>query len=94
MRRRKLGVLVAITTGITLLVGMAIDSRTDLYGKQRILANRDLVAGRRDAVHTLDADGVTCVLVPSGSGLVGELKQDNQWRVVDTDSRRTLLVRS
>lgn len=74
-------------------VPVAIDSRTDLYGKQRILANRELVAGQDSAVQTLAAEGVTCVLVPSDAGLVTELKNNSDWRVVGTDSRRTLLVR-
>lgn len=74
-------------------IAVAIDSRTDLYGKQRILANRDLVAGDDKAVQTLESEGITCVLIPSGSGLVTELKKDSQWQVVDTDSRRTLLVK-
>ena len=74
-------------------VPVAIDSRTDLFGKQRILANRALVAGRDDAMRAVDAQGITCVLIPSGSGLVALLDRDRRWQVVGTDDRRTLLVR-
>jgi hypothetical protein len=75
-------------------VPVSIDSRTDLYGRDRILANRDLVAGRNDAVRTVEAQGVTCVVVPSDAGLVARLRRAAGWRVAASDDERTLLLRS
>jgi hypothetical protein len=75
-------------------VPVAVDSRTDLYGRAAILANRDLVSGESGAIDRIEADRVTCVLIPSDAGLVDLLEDAGQWRVAGKDDRRTLLLRT
>jgi hypothetical protein len=74
-------------------VRVSVDSRTDLYGRDRILANRDLVSGKPGTLQRIDTAGVTCVLVPSNSGIIADLARTPGWHVAATDVRRTLLLK-
>ena len=75
-------------------VKVAIDGRNDMYGREIILTVEHLFANKPGTLAALNADGVTCVLGPTDQPLVSALKADPAWKVIGSDSLRTLLART
>jgi hypothetical protein len=75
-------------------VPVSIDGRNDLYGRAaeiQYLITVNVPARGKAWVNTHQ---VNCVLLPSNAPLVPALEHTEGWRVVGTDSLRTLLVRA
>lgn len=75
-------------------VSVSIDGRNDLYGRRTIQSVLDQFANRAGTLKLLRQENVGCVLGPSSTALVNELRHTAGWRVVAQDSFRTLLVRA
>lgn len=58
-----------------------VDGRTDLFSDGVLENYIAAVSGGGSWEKTLDADGVTIVLVPPDSGVVRELKEYNNWHL-------------
>jgi hypothetical protein len=74
-------------------VKVAIDGRNDMYGRRLVTTTSDWLYNPPDAIPTLDANGVRCVLAPTHAPIVEKLVTLPQWRVLGHDSYRTLVVR-
>jgi hypothetical protein len=72
-------------------VPVSLDSRNDLYGARRVLADQRVLDGKGDAARALAGAG--CVLVPPFSGLARELRADPVWRLVAAERAAVLFVR-
>ena len=86
----------ALGGGLMLLrpdVQVSLDGRNDMYGRARVLSAAALLNGGPAALRTMSASGVDCVLAPTATALVQQLKQDANWERIGQDSVRTLLVR-
>jgi hypothetical protein len=71
-----------------------IDGRNDMYGRTRTLRTLDVRDWEAGSARWIAAERITCVLVPKSDRLVANLTKVPGWRVADTDSTRTLLLRS
>jgi len=72
-------------------VQVSLDSRNDLYGRQLVLDEEQVLAGRGDVAGELAAAG--CVLVPPGTGLAKWLRTSQGWKLTATDPAAALFVR-
>lgn len=70
----------------------SIDSRNDLFGADRVLANTDLLAATGEEAGGLAGAG--CALLPLDSGLAGRLANDPAWRQSARDQVQVLFVRA
>lgn len=75
-------------------VPVGIDSRSDLYGMDRLRAYVTIERGEGDALAQLDRLDVTCVLIPGNAGLAGRLRGDAAWRETASAPTAVLFVRS
>ena len=73
-------------------VPVSLDTRNDLYGRQRVLADVHVVAGKGDIASGLAGAG--CVLVPPGTGLAKWLRTSQGWKLADSDQAVALFVRA
>jgi hypothetical protein len=73
-------------------VPVSLDTRNDLYGRQRVLADAQLVAGKGDIASGLAGAG--CVLVPPSTGLAKWLRANHGWKLAASDSTAVLYVRA
>jgi hypothetical protein len=72
-------------------VQVSLDSRNDLYGRQRVLAAEQVLRGQGDVAHELtDAN---CVLVPPAMGLAIRLRTNQGWKLVRSEPTAVLFVR-
>jgi len=72
-------------------VQVSLDSRNDLYGRERVLADEKALAGRGDV--TRELAGAGCVLVPPATGLANWLRSNPGWKLTASDSAGALFVR-
>jgi hypothetical protein len=72
-------------------VRVSVDSRNDLYGAARVLADQRVLDGKGNTGRALAGAG--CVLVPPVSGLARELRASPAWRLVATEPAAALFVR-
>jgi hypothetical protein len=63
-------------------VPVSLDSRNDLYGRQDVLTEQRILTSHSGGPGTLRRLGVTCVLIPAGSGLARQLERSPGWRQV------------
>jgi hypothetical protein len=73
-------------------VQVSLDTRNDLYGRQRMFAEELVLAGKGDVASGLAGAG--CVLVPPATGLAKWLSASHGWRLADSDSTAVLYVRT
>ncbi|WP_343986513.1 hypothetical protein [Terrabacter terrae] len=73
-------------------VPVAMDSRNDLYGADRVVENDRLVRGQGDLEAGLAGAG--CVLVPPSSGMAKRLQGDPRWRLRTSEPAGALYVRA
>ena len=72
-------------------VRVSLDSRNDLYGRQRVLAAEHVLRGQGDLAHELA--GANCVLVPPTMGLATRLRADQAWKLIGSQPTAVLFVR-
>src|SRR5579863_10183113 len=72
-------------------VQVSLDSRNDLYGRQRVLADEQLLRGQGDVAHELS--GANCVLVPPAMGLATWLRTNQGWKLTRSEPTAVLFVR-
>jgi hypothetical protein len=72
-------------------VKVSLDSRNDLYGRQRVLADEQVLAGRGDVARELT--GANCVLVPPATGLATWLRANQGWTLIGSGPAAVLFVR-
>jgi hypothetical protein len=72
-------------------VQVSLDSRNDLYGRQRVLAAEQVLRGQGDVVHELT--GANCVLIPPAMGLAAWLRTNQAWRLIGSEPTAALFVR-
>ena len=72
-------------------VPVSLDSRNDMYGRQRVLADEKTLDGKGDVARELA--GADCVLVPPATGLAKWLRSDHGWKLTASDSAAALFVR-
>jgi hypothetical protein len=70
---------------------VSLDSRNDLYGARRVLADQRVLDGKGDMPRALA--GADCVLVPPLAGLARELRGDLAWHRVAAERAAVLFVR-
>jgi hypothetical protein len=75
-------------------VKVSIDSRNDMYGRQRELVALRVLGDPTFGSGYVDAHDVGCVLAPTSTPLVRTLRSSYGWRVAGRDAVRTLLVRT
>lgn len=75
-------------------VPVSIDSRNDLYGRAAELRSLRQLGEPAVGLAFIRSARVTCVLTPSAAPLTRALRKQSGWRVVGSDSFRTLLVRA
>jgi hypothetical protein len=83
-------------SAVTLLrrdVPVALDGRTDLYGRHWIQLVESMFADRRGTDQLLRQFGISCVLGPKDAQLVRRLGTTPGWHVAGTDELRSLVVR-
>jgi hypothetical protein len=73
-------------------VQVSLDTRNDLYGRQRMFAEELVLEGKGDVASGLAGAG--CVLVPPATGLAKWLRTSQGWRLADSDSTAVLFVRA
>jgi hypothetical protein len=73
-------------------VQVSLDTRNDLYGRQRMFAEELVLEGKGDVASGLAGAG--CVLVPPATGLAKWLSASHGWRLADSDSTAVLYVRT
>jgi hypothetical protein len=71
-------------------VKVSLDSRNDLYGPKRVIAEQDVV---RHGGNTAALARAGCVLVPTNSGLAQQLYGDPAWQVRARQAAAVLFVR-
>ena len=72
-------------------VHVSLDSRNDLYGRQRVLAAERMLDGQGDVASGLAGAG--CVLVPPATGLARWLHAKRGWKLTGWDPAAALYVR-
>jgi len=72
-------------------VQVSLDSRNDLYGRQRVLAAEQVLRGQGDVAHELT--GANCVLVPPATGLATWLRTNQAWKPIGSEPAAVLFVR-
>ncbi len=72
-------------------VEVSLDSRNDLYGPTRVLADQRILEGEGDTEQGLAGAG--CVLIPPGTALGGYLAHSKEWERTARDSAAELFVR-
>ena len=72
-------------------VRVSLDSRNDLYGRQRVLAAEQVLRGQGDLAQELA--GANCVLVPPAMGLATRLRKDLAWKLIGSQPTALLFVR-
>lgn len=70
---------------------VSLDSRNDLYGRQRVLADAQVLRGQGDVAHEL-ADA-NCVLVHPATGLATWLRTNQGWKMIGSEPSAVLFVR-
>jgi hypothetical protein len=74
-------------------VPVSIDSRNDVYGRDREIAAIKQLAYPSVGLAYVDSEHITCVLAPTITPLVQALRDQPSWQVAGADDYRTLLVR-
>lgn len=74
-------------------VQVAYDGRNDMYGRNRELQGMRVIDDATAGRAFIAAHHVTCLLAPSGTGLVRDLTRSPQWRLAGQDGYRSLLLR-
>ena len=72
-------------------VQVSLDSRNDLYGRQRVLAAEQVLRGQGDVAHELT--GANCVLVPPATGLATWLRTNQAWKPIGSEPAAVLFAR-
>jgi hypothetical protein len=72
-------------------VQVSLDSRNDLYGRPRVLADEQVLRGQGDVAQELA--GANCVLVPPTMGLASWLRTNQVWKLIGSGSAGVLYVR-
>jgi hypothetical protein len=72
-------------------VKVSLDSRNDLYGRQRVLADEQVLRGQGDV--TRELTGANCVLVPPRMGLAAWLHANQGWKLIGSEPTAVLFVR-
>jgi hypothetical protein len=72
-------------------VKVSLDSRNDLYGRQRVLADEQVLAGQGDVARALT--GANCVLIPPRMGLATWLRTNQRWKLIGSEPTAVLFVR-
>lgn len=72
-------------------VQVSLDSRNDLYGRQRVLADEKVLRGQGDVAQELT--GANCVLVPPTMGLATWLRENQVWKLIGSEPGAVLFVR-
>jgi hypothetical protein len=72
-------------------VQVSLDSRNDLYGRQRVLAAERVAGGQGDVAAELAGAG--CVLVPPATGLAKWLRREPGWVLTGWEPAAVLFVR-
>lgn len=72
---------------------VSIDSRNDLYGRAAELRSLRQLGEPAVGLAFIRRAGISCVLTQSAAPLTRALRKQPHWRVVGSDSYRTLLVR-
>jgi hypothetical protein len=70
-------------------VPVSIDSRNDLYGRQRVLANEQVLRGQGNVARELA--GANCVLVPPATGLATWLRVNRGWKLIGSEPPAAVL---
>lgn len=73
-------------------VPVSLDTRNDLYGRQRVFAEEQVLSGEGDVTSGLA--GADCVLVPPASGLAKWLRTSQGWELTNADPAADLFVRA
>ena len=73
-------------------VQVSLDTRNNLYGRQLLLAEEQVLAGKGDVTRGLA--GVGCVLVPPATGLATWLRTSHEWKLTASDPAADLFVRA
>jgi hypothetical protein len=73
-------------------VKVSLDSRNDLYGRQRVLADEAVLRGQGDVARELT--GANCVLVPPATGLATWLRSNQGWSLIGSEPTAVLFVRA
>jgi len=72
-------------------VRVSLDSRNDLYGRQRVLAAERVLRGQGDVARELT--GANCVLIPPTTGLAAWLRASQGWKLIGSEPAAVLFVR-
>jgi hypothetical protein len=72
-------------------VQVSLDSRNDLYGRQRVLAAEQVLRGQGDVARALA--GASCVLVPPAMGLASWLRANRGWTLIGSEPAAVLFDR-
>jgi hypothetical protein len=72
-------------------VQVSLDSRNDLYGRQRVLADEQVLRGQGDVAHELS--GANCVLIPPTMDLAAWLRTSQAWKLIGSEPAAVLFVR-
>ena len=72
-------------------VKVSLDSRNDLYGRQRVLADEQVLRGQGDVARALA--GADCVLIPPRMGLATWLRANQGWKLIGSEPTAVLFVR-
>ena len=73
-------------------VQVSLDTRNDLYGRQQVVDDEQVIDGKGDVASGLAGAG--CVLVPPATGLAKWLSANHGWRLADSDPTADLFVRA
>jgi hypothetical protein len=74
-------------------VPVSMDSRNDLYGRDDVLYQQQLLSNTKGGADTLDQLAVNCVLIPQNAGLAGQLSVSADWERVRSDPGATVFIR-
>ena len=72
-------------------VRVSLDSRNDLYGRQRVLAAERVLRGQGDVARELT--GANCALIPPTTGLATWLRASQGWKLIGSEPAAVLFVR-
>jgi hypothetical protein len=72
-------------------IQVSLDSRNDLYGRQRVLADEQVLRGQGNVARELT--GANCVLVPPTMGLATWLRANRGWKLIGSEPAAVLFVR-
>jgi hypothetical protein len=75
------GIVILLRPGVP----VSLDSRNDLYGRRDVLAQQRILDGHSGGPAAVGRLGVTCALIPAGSGLARQLERSPAWRRLTRD---------